>query len=166
MVTPPDPHACSYNRIADEYCPSCVLIEKRNSCCDHPIIGLPKGHPNNHYSGCADQNPLAVYPTWTPFCIHPGCEKESSGASINGAEVCLEHIDWAMGKAFAPIRQLEDILMDIDKQNPNFNRDHVVRSAPVEVCADCGADAETIWNKEGTTIKLCYGCAYGRAGWE
>lgn len=82
-------------------------------------------------------------------CVHPDCEKESSGASINGAEVCLEHIEWAMGKAFAPVRQLIDVL-----------------NAPVETCADCGADAETIWNKEGTTIKLCYGCAYGRAGWE
>jgi len=67
MVTPPDPHACSYNRIVEEYCPSCVLVEEKNTCCDHPIIGLPKGHPNNHYSGCSDQNPLIQYKTWTPF---------------------------------------------------------------------------------------------------
>ena len=32
-----------------------------------------------------------------------------------------------------------------------------------KVCADCGIAAETQWD-DGTP--LCYGCAYGRAGWE
>jgi formylmethanofuran dehydrogenase subunit E len=30
-------------------------------------------------------------------------------------------------------------------------------------CDDCGEPSETKW-KDGTP--LCYGCAYGRAGWE
>lgn len=30
-------------------------------------------------------------------------------------------------------------------------------------CADCHGTAETTW-KDGTP--LCFGCAYGRAGWE
>jgi hypothetical protein len=95
-----------------------------------------------------------------------------------------------MGRAFAPIRKLEEILRDDERRDitrgiaglPLTDEECDVAeeaaariladtfTAPVEseiaICADCGADAETIWNKEGTTIKLCYGCAYGRAGWE
>ena len=46
------------------------------------------------------------------ICVHPECEEESCGAEINGAAVCIEHIDWAMGRAFAPVRKLEEVLRD------------------------------------------------------
>ncbi len=37
------------------------------------------------------------------------------------------------------------------------------RAAWQPMCADCRGPAETQW-RDGT--HLCYGCAYGRAGWE
>ncbi len=47
-------------------------------------------------------------------CDHPDCTKETFGGSINGAQVCMDHIEWAMGKAFAPIHRLEEILRGDD----------------------------------------------------
>lgn len=56
-------------------------------------------------------------------CVHPDCTDDSIGGSINGAEVCIEHIDWAMGKAFAPVHELQDLL----------------NNAPLpQKCPDCG----------------------------
>lgn len=43
-------------------------------------------------------------------CEHPDCTEDSCGVAIQGAEVCIEHIERAMQKAFAPARVLEDML--------------------------------------------------------
>lgn len=50
------------------------------------------------------------------ICDFPDCEKEPFGGSINDAKVCVKHIEWAMGKAFAPIHRLADILSDDDDE--------------------------------------------------
>ena len=43
-------------------------------------------------------------------CVHPLCEQETDGTVINDRNVCQDHIDWAMSRAFAPARVLEDML--------------------------------------------------------
>ena len=74
--------------------------QTKTSCCGHPIIGLPMSHPNNHYGGCADQNPLSAHnKTWTPFsmdaqprlCPHDGvvcrhdCEGDECWRELDGS---------------------------------------------------------------------------------
>lgn len=51
------------------------------------------------------------------ICEHPDCENDEFGGSINGVHVCMNHIEWAMGRAFAPIRQLEEILREDDDES-------------------------------------------------
>lgn len=41
-------------------------------------------------------------------CGHPDCDEPSSGLAIQGVPVCRKHIDWAMDKAFKPLRDALD----------------------------------------------------------
>ena len=47
-------------------------------------------------------------------CSHPECDNEATGGEINGAAICIEHIEWAMGKAFQPVHELRKLLEDDD----------------------------------------------------
>jgi hypothetical protein len=120
-------------------------------------------------------------------CDHPECESEPFAGAINGVKVCAKHIEWAMTLAFAPIHRLEEILKDGERRDitrgiaglplTDLGCDVAEAAAakiladfftaPVESeianCADCDEPSETVW-EDGT--RLCYACAYGRAGWE
>lgn len=44
-------------------------------------------------------------------CSYPDCHEHSCGVSIQGREVCKDHIDWAMKSAFAQFKEgLKDII--------------------------------------------------------
>ena len=41
-------------------------------------------------------------------CVHPLCNQESCGAVIHDRDVSKDHIDWAMSRAFAPMKEAFD----------------------------------------------------------
>ena len=45
-------------------------------------------------------------------CDHPDCELDATGCEINGGWPCINHIDWAMERAFAPVRTLAEALRE------------------------------------------------------
>ena len=120
-------------------------------------------------------------------CDHPECDKDASAGTVNDVRACIEHIDWAMNLAFVPLHRLKGILegderreitrgiagLPLTDEGCDVAEEAAAKilardfTAPVESeianCADCGEPSETVW-EDGT--RLCYGCAYGRAGWE
>lgn len=72
----------------------------------------------------------------------------------------IEVLNRLIDKAFA--HHDEDEIVRLDRELRRLEDAAAVESE-IANCADCGEPSETKW-KDGTP--LCYGCAYGRAGWE
>lgn len=53
-----------------------------------------------------------------PACQYPGCRTETDGCKIQDIDVCLFHINWAMGQAIVPIDEFRRIFSGGDDHEP------------------------------------------------
>lgn len=45
-----------------------------------------------------------------PKCAYLGCGSETDGCKIQDLDVCLYHVNWAIGQAVIPIERFKEIL--------------------------------------------------------